>query len=347
MEKIAVEEILNLLKQEPNEVDINYVKSRIENYYLNNARHSYAKISRFIYEECDEGDYEYITENLSNVINHMEGEQFEYLDKVIKLMDHIELESQREFHIKDFYINHTQRMMREQRQRQLTSITSQRNELKKEISDAKEELHKEFGVQKDEIDKLNGNIVSVLGIFGAIIVAFFGGLSFLGGVLNNMHNVSAYRLTFIGIVFLLGLFNIIFLLFFCISKIVKKELWSSCNECEDCKECNKNIKKNRFKCTWNKYPLVISYNIIALILLISTFILYVLDKYNICAIIINTLGLNSTNGIAIVTTAALLYCIMAGITFLIILTVTQKYGNYSDNSNDDNNDFGHNNDIPA
>ena len=120
----------------------------------------------------------------------MEKEENEYLDKVNKLMDHIELESQRESHNKRFYMNYTQKLIMEQRHRQIISIENQRKDLLVEIENAKSTFSTDFENQKIEIDKLNGNIVSVLGIFGAIIMAFFGGLSFLGGVLNNMHNVS-------------------------------------------------------------------------------------------------------------------------------------------------------------
>ena len=54
-------EILKLLKKDPDEVGIDELKSKLEEYYSNNTRHSYAKISKFIYSECEDGDFEYIS----------------------------------------------------------------------------------------------------------------------------------------------------------------------------------------------------------------------------------------------------------------------------------------------
>lgn len=323
-------EILKLLKDDPDKVAIDELKNMLEQYYSKNTRHSYSKISEFIYTECEDGDFEYITENLSRVIIDMEQEGNAYLDKVNKLMDHIELESQRDSHIKTFYMNYTQRLMREQRQRQIISIGKQKKELLVEIENAKREFSNDFENQKSEIDKLNGNIVSVLGIFGAIIMAFFGGLSFLGGVLNNMHNVSAYRLTFIGLIFLIGLFNIIFLLFFCIAKLLNKNLWSSCS---DCSTCTMYSKSSRFKCLQQKYPLLMWYNSIGVFLLLSDLIIYSLDKYNICSIILQCLGKNSNNGLAIVICGAIIYLIIILFISLLIFLLTKSSNiNHTNNS---------------
>lgn len=312
-------EILKLLKKDPTEVVMDDLKKRLEVYYSNNTRHSYSKISEFIYSECEDGDFEYITENLGRVILDMKQEGNAYLDKVNKLMDHIELESHREAYNKAFYMNYTQKLMREQRHRQIISIGKQKEELLVEIENAKREFSNDFENQKTEIDKLNGNIVSVLGIFGAIIMAFFGGLSFLGGVLNNMHNVSAYRLIFIGLIFLVGLFNIIFLLFFCIAKLLNKNLWSSCS---DCSTCTMYSKSSRFKCLQQKYPLLMWYNSIGIFLLLSDSIIYALDKYNICSIILQCLGINSNNGLGILICGAIIYLIIISIIILLIFLLT-------------------------
>lgn len=297
-------DILNILKKDPDKVDIRVLKDKIEEYYSIHDRHSYSEISKFIYNKCEEGDFEYISENLSKVIQGMEDEKSKYLKQTEKLIDHIELENIREFHIKDTYRYEIQKQMREQRVRQSVQIRKQKNELLEEIEDAKKSLRNEFEEQKREIDNLNGNLVSVLGIFGAIIVAFFGGLSFLGGVLDNMHNVSAYRLTFIGTLYLVGLFNIIFLLFYCISKIVHKPLWTNSANKSKCSECT---KVNRCRCFIKKYPLVSYFNIALIFLLLNIVFLYTVDKFNISAQIIEWFNGNSTKGLNIILGIMLIY----------------------------------------
>lgn len=316
-----MEQILNILKSDPCDINLEELKQRVEEFYRNNGRHSYSKISAFIYN-CEKGDIEYITENLNNLYQIMTRAQSEYVSNVSKLVDHIELEDQRESHIQEIYMDSIQKKMSIQRKITKAEFERQKYDLDKKLKDNKDNLEIEYRSQRQKIEGLNNNIVSVLGIFGAIIMAFFGGLSFLGGVLDNMHNVSAYRLSFIGALYLIGLFNIIFLLFYCISKIIEKPIHSNQASIKNCKKCTKNHNP---KCILEKYSLVAYFNLIGIALLGNIFILYIIDKFNICAQIIESIGWNSQNGLLILSIGAFIYSLFIILGYYICKNIKRKY----------------------
>lgn len=83
------------------------------------------------------------------------------------------------------------------------------------------ELKEESNKLREKSQKMQKEYVAILGIFAAIITAFFSGIGFSSSVLTNMHQVTIYRLTFV--VLLLGcvLFNILSLLMNFIRKMVE------------------------------------------------------------------------------------------------------------------------------
>ncbi|MDY4971429.1 MAG: hypothetical protein SO101_14410, partial [Lachnospiraceae bacterium] len=63
----------------------------------------------------------------------------------------------------------------------------------------------------------------ILGIFASIVLAFTGGIAFSTSVLQNISNVSIYRLTMIVICLACVLMNVIYLLVWFIKGLIKKE----------------------------------------------------------------------------------------------------------------------------
>lgn len=67
------------------------------------------------------------------------------------------------------------------------------NQHKRSINKTKEELQKEIkGIEKEYI--------SILGIFSSVVLAFVGGLTFSTSVLDNISNVSIYRLITVALI---------------------------------------------------------------------------------------------------------------------------------------------------
>ncbi len=73
-----------------------------------------------------------------------------------------------------------------------------------------------------ENKRMQRDYIAILGVFAAILVAFFSGVGFSSSVLANMHNVSSYRLM-LGVVLIgLFLFNIIGMLIDFIERMADK-----------------------------------------------------------------------------------------------------------------------------
>ncbi|MCS6130866.1 hypothetical protein DWV13_04310 [Clostridium botulinum] len=302
-----MEAILSKLTNELKDEELKISTEEIVEYYKINSRHSYAVVSTFVYKLKDD-DIDYLLINLTKIRLNLNEEVPKVAVKLFKLIDHIQLESRREKHIKDDYFKQMTSMISVKAARDFIKIKDMQKEIKedmqKEYKNEKEEMQKEFEKQTNEIDKINSNLISVLGIFGAIIVAFFGGLNLLGSVLDNMNQVSMYRLAFMSIVCLSGLFNVIFMLLHCISKLTGKKLWSNCKISTSCSMCSS--QNNRIICLYEKYPLVIIYNVISVWGLITLFIMYIVDKYNCITNILELINWSTKNGIVTLASSMIL-----------------------------------------
>jgi len=103
------------------------------------------------------------------------------------------------------------------------------DETKSNLSKLKEKMHLDLDELKEKMQKIQKEYVAILGIFAAIITAFFSGIGFSSSVLENMHQISIYRLTFT--ILLLGcvLFNILSILMNFINNIVELKYHKSKN----------------------------------------------------------------------------------------------------------------------
>lgn len=279
-----------LCSKNPNELDINSVSKEFEKYFENTSigRHSYSDVSSYLYK-MEPGSYEYLIQNLENILNKTEEDSNEVLQKsIFKLIDHIKLESNRETEIQKEYLKQISMqissVVQKTVEKYIEKASIKENELNLLIQEQKNQIELEFKRQTQEIDKINGNLISVLGIFGAIIVAFFGGLNLLGSVLSNIDSVSIYRLSFMAVIVITGLFNIIFLLLHSVGKLTGKKIWSTCKENIACKNGNTNSNciymDNKIECLYMKYPLLIIFNLASIYTILTICIMKMFDKYN-------------------------------------------------------------------
>lgn len=302
MSKRLTDILKEISSKNPNEFQeescIFRVAGELKEYYKNNeGRHSYADVSTFVYNS-EQGDFEYILENLQSLQKYYKSkdEDNTFKDcaiKVFKLVDHIKLELNREDHIQERYIRDINSKLSENIRENLSKfkdnlITKETNinNRYKEIDEQCEELLEN---QRNEIKGLNNNLISVLGIFSAVILSFFGGLSILGSVLNNIHKVSRYRLSFSIILICLCIFNTIFMLLYIISRLVDAKIGIQCRNNECPSNCN---TKLAIKCVKNKYPIVYWFNSISLMMICIIYIMFIVDYYNIISYFILKWNLN-------------------------------------------------------
>lgn len=145
--------------------------------YCDNFRHSYSDITTILIKLDNENPQALynICQNLLSVLDVLPKEEYKETYKCLsKLYDHVALEQIR-----------------------LRQIYSDSKELaaqsKKLIEEAEKIILKASDVA-EEASRTKIEIVTVLGIFAAIVMAFTGGIAFSTSVLENMHKVSVYEI---------------------------------------------------------------------------------------------------------------------------------------------------------
>lgn len=279
--------VSSIYKEEPfklknNNKLIDQLSKQIEEIFYKNSLESFSYVEiLFCIKNMEDYDFEYLLENLKILCEKAQGNTRRY-KSIFKLKDYIELEITREYHIKNVVFN--EKSVRETFNSSIDELLQKEREFKLSMETEINKMDKSFQEQRSEIDRLNGNLISVLGIFGAIIVAFFGGLNLLGSVLSNIDSVSIYRLSFMAVIVITGLFNIIFLLLHSVGKLTGKKIWSTCKENIACKNGNTNSNciymDNKIECLYMKYPLLIIFNVASIYTILTICIMKMFDKYN-------------------------------------------------------------------
>lgn len=237
--------------------EIRQISEKLIEYYKNEGRHRYSEVSAFVYNEIKDDDYEYVYKNLDSIYKYISNSEYkEYADKIIKLDDHIRLEEIRKNN--------------NQSSQELIEILT-------EVSKKIKGLNDEYENQKQNIDGLNTQIVSIIGIFSAIVITFFGGINFINGILTCMPNVSIYRLVFSLLSVGFIMFNTIFMLLRFIAKVSDKRIHSNCSHstlgnCVACKH------KNSLECVKEKYPVVYWVNLFIIVGILLIIALYYINR---------------------------------------------------------------------
>lgn len=230
-------------------------------------RHSYSRISLALSNlSPDQRD------SLSDNLQHMVDESDEYLkvkyespqkrqdikSKISKLHDHIELERLRIARIDRVeLIGNTAH----------DDLTAADGKLKET-----EEKAKELG---ERIGHIQGQSITILGIFAGLVITFSAVMQLSSIGLSGFSQSSAFRITFFISFVSLFLFNIIFLLLYCVAKIAGSSIAVKCkkSECINCNACKTWIGKGH-----KKYPYMFWFNIIGAIICAILFVIAFICK---------------------------------------------------------------------
>lgn len=159
--------------------------------------------------------------------------------------------------------------------------------LSRNIRNAQRSSSEKMSSHEQKIEKMQGDFISILSIFSAVIIAFFGGMSVLDSIFSSIDKISKYRLIFMTAFIGFIMFNLIYMLLHSISKITKNRI-SVDIESGRCFGCRENYF---IKCLATKYPIVFIYNIATVVICICTFIAYICDKYNLITYVIELLNI--------------------------------------------------------
>lgn len=189
----------------------------LEMIYSDNFRHYYSDIfivlSLIERGPSDKYSIDILGQNMATILNDYTKHHYDIKENLRKLYDHINLDIAR---------------IKFSQSEDLKSLgIEQQKKFKKQADAIQTECDLIKNEQEQMTQKLNNvqrEYVAVLGIFASIALAFVGGLAFSTSVLENIGNVSKYRLFAaigaIGLVFI----NIIYGMLYYIGKIVDKKV---------------------------------------------------------------------------------------------------------------------------
>lgn len=213
-------------------------------------RHSYYEISRTleilgpdqrdILSEHIQNLWAEVSDNGSELIGD-EQKKENVLDKISKLQDHVDLEGLRLARIGR--VEHIEKAAH-------SELLEAEGKLK-ETSEKAAELGK-------RITNYQEQSIAILGIFAGLVITFSGVIQFASASLGQFADASAMKITFFVCLSMFFLFNIVFLLLYCIAKIAGSSIATNCRKrnCEDCKNCSSIFCRIR-----RKYPYVFYFDI--------------------------------------------------------------------------------------
>lgn len=230
---------------------------RFRDIYSDRFRHSYSSLTGIMLRinRANDGAFGFLLDNLSSIREQIcEDDE---LDKSLdKLYDHLSLENIR---LDQLNADYNQKI-------------ANLRDMIAHVEDEKKQLEDSFSLKisklENEANKSKTEVVTILSIFAAIVLAFMGGISFTSSTFKGIAAVSIYRLIGVEIICGLVIFNTIATLIYLVSKIVDKKISVKCktDECDCTKKCWA-VKKLR-----KKYPFIFWFNFIMMnLLLIDVF----------------------------------------------------------------------------
>lgn len=225
---------LTIIQPESEKID-KYFKRFYEIYEKGNFRHLYSDIAKLVielYDRSDTDSTETLTVNLREVYvycnNNAESDDFKI--KVLKLYDHVALETARcRSYSKNTEKTENLRISLEKASKDLET-TINTNEIAGDLKNVQELLSTSLSGMNDareEIKNLQNQVIAVLGIFSAIIIAFFGGFSYFTSIFSNLHNLHICKALFFSALLGFIMFNLIVLLLVVIAHLTRKPIYFS------------------------------------------------------------------------------------------------------------------------
>lgn len=166
-----------------------------------------------------------------------------------KLYDHINLDIARMNYLKTIYND---------RENKLEGISEQVKFLEKQT---KNEIEKAEDIGK-KVNNAYSEFVSILGIFSAIVMVFFGGASIFANIFSAIEDVSIYKGVIVCVITGIMVADIIFIFFFFLSKLLNRSIAANVPEWEN---YSSPLRKVRVK-----YPIVFYFNVMGIVIIIVT-----------------------------------------------------------------------------
>lgn len=142
-----------------------------------------------------------------------------------------------------------------------------------QFNEKERQFDEKIQATESNVDKTQTQIITILSIFAGIIIAFFGGMNLLAGAIQNFNKANKFMSYVLVIIIGIIMFNVIYMLLYTISKIIKTPITIGNDDYG--KEERNNVKRMIIR-----YPLVVYFNISAVWAIFSISTLYVIVKSN-------------------------------------------------------------------
>lgn len=209
-----------------NDVQLRSVAIKLKTIYTSNFRHNYSQFFPMIVEMSQEDNVcslEYLSTNLEAVRTMVEEsylkdeKEFTTLYMPLsKLSDHINLEIGRY----SYYSQNEQKVLDLERKTAM---------LQAELRNSTDALEK----AQEKVSTMQTELISVLSIFAAIVLAFSGSISFLGNALAGMAQTTVFKSAFFVLLCGFVIINLIFLMMYIVGKITGRSIYARCKT-ENC-----------------------------------------------------------------------------------------------------------------
>lgn len=226
-----------------------------EIYSEKSFRHSYAELSDGMGKlQPDQRDFLcLLVDQMLGIVSKEKGEQDDTTIKMGKLCDHINLEC-----------------LRISRIARVEFIGEQST---KELTEAGNSLKQTRGLVQElgnDVKGFHSQSITILGIFAGLVITFASVTQFTIAGISNLTNINANKIILFLSVSFWFLFNIIFFMMYSVAKISGKSIASRCESirCSSCNGCKSSLVR-----AFKKYPYVVLFNLVAIIICIICFCL--------------------------------------------------------------------------
>ena len=235
-----------------------------ENIYTNNFRHDYSEFFPLIVEISKDNKLDALLSNLQAFRQYIEENQTtqessHVYDSMMKMCVHVNLEIVR----MQYYLQNESKI--KQSQQDLKMVKSQAENLDKQQNLAKKQanilIEKQNSI-KEQAEKLEAQqriieiqtmeldnqckevsksvknaqneMMAVLSIFSAVVIAFFGGINFITSAITSLDNAPLYKSVFITLIAGFVIFNSIIILMYLITQIIGRDFFNCSCENKKC-----------------------------------------------------------------------------------------------------------------
>lgn len=204
-----------------------------ELYYNSNAdegfRHFYSDIFAVltqIKQNSSLGDInvlgqnlDYLRKNYQSINKDINNEPIDVSKNIRKLYDHVNLDISRIQYTEAFNYESSGKGSISKLKAQINDVQSKLNDVQPSVKSLTNDVEN----TKNQIRNQQRDYIAILGIFAGVVIAFISEIAFSTSVLNNISNVSVYRIIIVALVIGLVAVNVLFGLFYYIDRLVNKE----------------------------------------------------------------------------------------------------------------------------